>query len=94
MWYCYIIECANGTLYTGITTDLERRFAQHSSGLGARYTRAFGAAKIVFVQGFRTQSRALKREAAIKKYSRAEKWVLINASPMRPKKKVKLCHCQ
>jgi len=77
MWYLYIIECSKGTLYTGITTDIERRFKEHSKGVGARYTRAFGAERILHTERFRTRSNASRREAAVKKLKREEKLLLI-----------------
>ena len=77
MWYLYILECSGGTLYTGITTDIERRFAEHSSGKGARYTRAFGAARVVHMERFRTRSNASRREAAVKALNREKKKELI-----------------
>lgn len=76
MWYLYIVECRNGNLYTGITTDVKRRFAQHASGKGAKYTRAFGAIKIVHTERFRTRANASRREAAVKKMSRPEKKII------------------
>jgi|GEM_PF-871128 putative endonuclease len=77
MWHLYIVQCANGAYYTGITTDVKRRLAEHAAGRGARYTRAFKAVKLVHIENFRTQSNALKREAAIKKLSRTQKLALI-----------------
>ena len=63
----------DGTLYTGITTDLERRFNEHKSGTGARYTRAHKVAKILYSERKRTRSTALKREAEIKSWPRKKK---------------------
>jgi putative endonuclease len=76
-WYVYILECKNKALYTGITTDLKRRFAEHRSGRGARYTRANVPRKVVYRETCKTRSRALKREAAIKKLPRAKKLELM-----------------
>ena len=77
MYYVYILECKDGTLYTGITTDVERRFLEHKSGEGANYTRAHGAKKIVYAEECENRSEASKHEAAIKKLSREEKFELI-----------------
>lgn len=78
MYYLYILECKDKTLYTGITVNLERRIAEHnSSKLGAKYTRARRPVKAVFSQRFRNRSTASKAESRIKKMTRAEKWALI-----------------
>lgn len=80
-WYVYIIEAANGNLYTGITTDLERRFQQHQgkSG-GARFFHTSPARKLVYHEIQPDRSSASKREAAIKKLSRQAKLSLIRTS--------------
>jgi len=72
-FFVYILRCGDGTLYTGITTGLERRLAEHNSGKGAKYTRAHGQAVCVHTERKCGLSSALRREAAIKKLSRAEK---------------------
>jgi len=77
MYSVYIIRCADDSLYTGITTDVARRFAEHKEGKGARYTRARGAVKVVYVEKYKNRSMASKREAEIKRYTRAEKLALI-----------------
>ena len=85
-YYVYIIECANNALYTGITNDLNRRFKQHQTGRGARYTTANPAVKLLYSSRCGSKSRALKREAAIKKLTRAEKLKLIvKSSPKNMK---------
>jgi len=76
-WKVYILKCRNKSLYTGATSDLERRVAEHSAGRGARYTRAFGVDKLVYSETRGNRSSALKREAAIKKLTRQEKLKLI-----------------
>lgn len=76
-WYVYIVECKNGSLYTGITTDLERRVKEHREGEGAKYTRANKIKKLVFSESCATRSDASKREIEIKKMSRAQKVLLI-----------------
>lgn len=77
MYFVYLLECADGSLYTGVTTDVARRFTEHQQGVGSRYTRAHGAKRIVYVEEPFSRSAALKREAAIKKLSREKKLVLI-----------------
>ena len=72
-WYLYILRCGDGTLYTGITTDVERRFNAHQSGKGAKYTRGRGPLELVYQETCGTHSQALKRELKIKSLSRAEK---------------------
>jgi putative endonuclease len=75
-WYLYILECADKTLYTGITNDLSARFARHKSGDGAKYTRR-GVKKIVYSERFRTMSAAMRREHEIKSWNREKKLKLI-----------------
>lgn len=77
MWYVYILRCKNGTFYTGITNNLKRRLKEHSSGKGARFTRSFGAEKIVFSEQHPDKSSALKREVQIKSWTRKEKSIFI-----------------
>lgn len=78
LYYIYILQCADKTLYTGITTDLVRRVAEHnSSTLGAKYTRGRRPTKLVFSQSFRNRSLASKEESRIKKLSRVLKLKLI-----------------
>lgn len=77
MYYVYILKCADSSLYTGVTTDLERRFAMHKSGTGAKYTRSRKVEKILYSERKRTRSGAQKREAEIKSWKRAEKLALI-----------------
>lgn len=76
-WKLYILRCADGTLYTGITTDVERRFAEHSSGKGAKYTRGRAPLELVYSEECGDKSTALKRELEIKSLSREEKMKLI-----------------
>ncbi len=72
-WTVYMLECADTSLYTGITVDLERRLDEHSKGKGAKYTRHRGPFTVVFTEGQETRGQALKREAAIKAMTREEK---------------------
>lgn len=76
-YYVYILQCRDGTLYTGITTDLKRREAEHRSGKGGHYTSARRAVQIVYSERHRTRGTALKREAEIKRWPRAKKLTLI-----------------
>lgn len=75
MYYLYILKCADATLYTGITTDLERRVAEHNGQgkSGAKYTARRRPVELVYTQKFRTRSSALKAETLIKKLKRVEK---------------------
>lgn len=80
MYYLYILQCADKTLYTGITVDLKRRTEEHnSSAQGARYTRSRRPVKIVYSKKFRNRSAASKEEARIKKLSRVEKFKIVKA---------------
>ena len=77
MYYVYLIQCEGGSIYTGITTDLERRFKEHSDKIGGHYTRAHKVEKILYMEKHPTRSEALKRETEIKKFRRKEKLKLI-----------------
>lgn len=77
-YWVYLLLCKNGSIYTGITDDVEKRFMLHKDGRGARYTRAFGAVKILYTEKKRSKGNALKREYEIKKLSAREKWELVN----------------
>ena len=76
-WYLYILRCGDNTLYTGITTDVEKRFEAHQSGKGAKYTRGRGPLEMAYREECGTHSDALKREAQIKKLTREQKQALI-----------------
>lgn len=78
VWYLYILRCADGSLYTGITTNVERRFAAHSAGKGAKYTRGRGPLELVYREECGSHSDALKREWQIKQLTREEKEKLVN----------------
>ena len=80
MNYIYILRCADGTLYTGSTTDLSRRLAAHNAGKGAKYTRSRRPVVMVYHEELESWSAALRREAAIKKLTRKEKLGLIEGS--------------
>ena len=77
MPYVYIVECANGSLYTGWTVDVEQRVKVHNAGRGARYTRMHGPVKLVYAEEWPTRAAAMKREAQIKTWPRARKLNLI-----------------
>jgi len=75
--YCYIVECVDGTFYTGWTTDPERRVATHNKGLGAKYTKMRRPVKLVYVEEQLDRKSAMKRELAIKRMKRLGKEKLI-----------------
>ncbi|MBE6053263.1 MAG: GIY-YIG nuclease family protein [Clostridium sartagoforme] len=78
MNYVYILKCSDNTLYTGWTTDLEKRLKVHNTGKGAKYTRVRLPVEIVYFEEFEDKKDAMKREYAIKQLSRNEKLKLIN----------------
>ena len=75
--YVYILKCADGTLYTGWTTDLEARVATHNAGKGAKYTKPRRPVELVYYEEYDDKGEALARECAIKKLTRAGKEALI-----------------
>ena len=77
MNYTYILSCADGSLYTGWTNDLEKRLATHQSGKGSKYTKAHLPVELAYHEAFPTKEEAMRREFAIKKLSRREKLKLI-----------------
>ena len=79
MFYFYILKCKDGSLYSGSAKDLKAREAVHNSGKGSAYVRSRGGGKIVYHEKFRSWSKTLKREAAVKKLSRLEKLTLIKS---------------
>jgi putative endonuclease len=78
-WFCYLLHCADDTLYCGITNDLEKRLEAHNAGTASKYTRARGPVELVFVEDCTDRSAASKRESTIKDLTREEKWVLIRS---------------
>ena len=76
-WFVYIIHCSDETLYTGITTDIERRYTQHATQQGAKYFRGRKPQKLVYQESGHDRSTASKREIEIKGLSRADKFQLI-----------------
>lgn len=77
-WYVYILECKDQSLYTGITDNLKRRFEEHKSGKGSKFTRAFKVNKLLYSEPCASKSEALKREAQIKSLPRKKKLAFIN----------------
>jgi putative endonuclease len=81
-WCVYVLRCADGSLYTGITTDITRRVAEHNGGgpLGARYTRTRRPVELAYVEAVANRAEATRREAAIKQLDRAGKLALCDSS--------------
>ena len=83
-WYVYIILCSDASLYTGITTDINRRFAEHENlsgeGKGAKYFRGRSPKQVIYSEGGHNRSTASQREAALKKMSREQKLFLIKTT--------------
>jgi putative endonuclease len=77
MYFVYLLECVDKSIYTGITTDVERRFEEHKLGKASNYTNARGAVRILCSEKYKDRSTALKREAEIKKLTRMDKLKLI-----------------
>jgi putative endonuclease len=81
MHFVYIVQCKDGTLYTGWTTDVESRVCAHNDGAGAKYTKGRGPVTLLHTEAFESKSDALRREMAIKKLSRNEKLALTGKRP-------------
>ena len=77
--HVYVVECADGTYYTGYTTDVDRRVAEHDAGEGAKYTRGRAPVELRHVERYDSRSAAMSREYEIKRLSRAEKEALVDA---------------
>ena len=82
MTYTYILECADGSLYTGWSDHLETRVAVHNAGRGAKYTRSRRAVRLVYYEEYATAHDAMRREALIKRLPRVQKLALIAAGNM------------
>lgn len=80
-WIVYIVECSDGSLYTGITNDLARRVEEHGTGKGAKYTKHRGPVTVRYTEHQDSKGAALTREAAIKSLRREDKLALIAAQP-------------
>ena len=76
-WWVYVLRCADGTLYTGVTTDCDRRLAQHNAGTASKYTRSRRPVEMAYREPAKSHGAALRRELAIKRLSRAAKEALI-----------------
>ncbi|MDP1997852.1 MAG: GIY-YIG nuclease family protein [Gallionella sp.] len=79
-WFCYLLRCADDSLYCGITNDLEKRLAAHNAGTASKYTRARVPVELVYAEPCTDRSVASKREMEIKSLKRAEKLALIQSS--------------
>jgi putative endonuclease len=79
-YYCYMVECADGSYYTGWTTDPQRREKQHNRGCGARYTRMHGPVRLVYVEPQPDRSTAMRRERALKTLRHTQKKALITGA--------------
>jgi putative endonuclease len=86
MYLVYILSCVDGSLYTGITTDVERRLAEHNNGTGGNYTRAKRPLRVVYTERHPNRSLASKREAAIKRLSRKAKLELVRTVGREPRR--------
>jgi len=86
-WYCYLLRCADGTVYCGITNDLEKRLNAHNSGEGAKYTRGRTPVKLVYQETCEDKSAALKRELQIKRLPREAKIALYTKSKSKVARK-------
>lgn len=80
LWFVYMVRCRDGSLYTGVTTDLARRCRQHNAGTASRYTRTRRPVRLVYQEVRPDRSAALKRERAIKAVTRREKLAMIRRS--------------
>ena len=76
-WFVYILNCADGTLYTGITNDLDRRIKAHNAGTASKYTRVRRPVSVVYSEEVETKGDALRRELQIKRLTRSEKMAII-----------------
>ena len=79
-WFVYILRCGDGTLYTGMTDDVQKRLLAHAAGKGAKYTRGRGPLELVYTEQLPDKSAALRREIAIKKLPRQKKLALIGTA--------------
>lgn len=89
--YTYILECGDGTLYTGWTNDIRKRLKSHSAGKGAKYTRSRLPVKLVYQESFATKQEAMRREVQIKKLTRKKKLLLIENYQQKQKGMPQIC---
>lgn len=87
MYYFYLFECKDKSLYSGITNDIVKREKAHNTGTGSKYVRAHGGGKIIYTEKIRTLSKALKREAEVKKFSRKDKLDIIKLAKTKKSSK-------
>lgn len=85
VWHVYIVRCADGSLYTGIALDVNKRLASHRARRGSKYLRSKLPIRLVYREKLFTKSRALKREAAIKRLTPAQKRTLVKRKTLLPK---------
>jgi putative endonuclease len=86
-WSVYILDCSDGTLYTGITNDIDRRIVEHEAGQGAKYTKGRSPVKLVYQETSENRSTASKREIEIKSFSRRDKMILIESKLQKKRDK-------
>ncbi len=79
-WFVYMVRCHDGSVYTGITTDVQKRLGQHNAGSGAKYTRTRGPVAVAHQEAATNESAARKREAEIKRWTKKEKETFLAAS--------------
>ena len=82
-YWVYILSCSDGSLYTGATTDVERRILRHSAGRASKYTRSRLPVTLAYLEEAASKGQALRRESAIKRLSRAQKLLLCRSHPAR-----------
>jgi putative endonuclease len=85
--FVYIVECDDGTFYTGYTTDVERRVEEHNAGTGARYTRGRTPVEVIYTETYASKSEAMSREYAIKQLRRPQKEKLVDAGTLASSQK-------
>ena len=84
MYFVYLIQCQDGTIYTGVTTDIDRRFQEHKNSKGGHYTSSRKVVKVLYTESHKDRSNALKRESQIKDWRREKRLNLINfGKPLR-----------
>ena len=93
MNYTYIVKCADSTLYTGWTNDLDKRIKAHNSGKGAKYTKTRRPVKLVYYEEHETKNEAMSREYAIKQLKREQKEQLMTGHPLSKKDKKYIQRC-
>ena len=86
-WSLYILKCSDGSFYTGITNDLERRFKMHQAGKASRYTRSHGPVEMLYSETCGDRSSALIRECEVKEWPRKKKEAMISGEKQAPKRK-------